>query len=135
MKILAFHHVCIQTENYRKSFDFYVNGLGFDLVKETKGFHTRDFNTWLRAGDVMIELQTSKAGFKLIPWSKHNAGPVHIAVVVADVEQAHKSLIDLGYNQFKKKNGLEIYTVCESKIFKILAPEGTEIEVREDRKI
>lgn len=43
MKIM--HHVCIQTEKYKESLEFYTKILGFELVTETPNFHKRDFNT------------------------------------------------------------------------------------------
>jgi glyoxylase I family protein len=135
MKILAFHHVCIQTEHYQDSLDFYVKGLGFELVTETPGFHSRAFNTWLKAGTAYIELQTPKEGTEFLPWSKENSGPVHIAVVVEDVDAAYANLRSRGYTRFKRKGGLEVYEVLGSKLFKILAPEGTEVEVRDNPDI
>lgn len=65
MKIKNLHHICIQTEKYYESLDFYTKILGFEIIKETKNFHSRDFNTWLKFGSFMIELQTSKKGYKL----------------------------------------------------------------------
>ena len=48
MGIKAMHHVCIQTNSYKESLEFYKNILGFEIVEETKNFHTRDYNTWLK---------------------------------------------------------------------------------------
>ncbi|MFT7616679.1 MAG: glyoxylase I family protein [Planctomycetota bacterium] len=135
MKITAFHHVCIQTEHYRESLDFYVQGLGFEIVHESAGFHTRDFNTWLRGGGMMIELQTPKAGTNFRPWSKNNAGPVHICFVVENVEDAYQELKNAGFHDFKNKNGQEIYEILGSKLFKVCAPEGTEIEIRDTAEL
>jgi|GEM_PF-3614566 len=45
------HHVCIQTSKYEESLGFYTRILGFELVKETKNFHQRAFNTWLKLGE------------------------------------------------------------------------------------
>jgi glyoxylase I family protein len=54
------HHICIQSDKYEESVKFYTDILGFDLVKETKNFHGRLFNSWLQQGELMIELQTNK---------------------------------------------------------------------------
>ena len=40
-------------------------------------------------------------------------------------------LRDLGYTDFKLKNGQIVYEVEGEKLFKIKAPEGTEIEIRD----
>ena len=37
------HHVCIQTNSYEESLDFYTRILGFEIVQETKNFHNRDY--------------------------------------------------------------------------------------------
>lgn len=39
------HHVCIQTNDYKSSLDFYNQILDFEIVQETKNFHNRDYNT------------------------------------------------------------------------------------------
>ncbi len=135
MRVKSFHHICIQTEDYDASMRFYTELLGFELIKETAGFHTRDFNSWLRGGGVMIELQTPKHGTSFKSWSKLNAGPVHFALVVDDVRAAYDELKVAGWNHFKRKNGTEVYEVCGSSLFKVLAPEGTEIEIRDDPEI
>lgn len=134
MKILNVHHICIQTHSYQESLDFYTEGLGFSMVKETADFHDRAFNTWLSCAGMMIELQTAKQGEELLPWSKLNSGPVHFCVLVEDVEEAYKALKAKTHLNmtFKSKKGEELYQVENSKLFKIYAPEGTEIEVRDD---
>lgn len=131
MAIKMIHHVCIQTETYHESLKFYTNILGFDVVKETKNFHKRDFNTWLRLGSFMIELQTNKQGDKLKKWSSLNEGIVHLCFLVDDVLEEYDRIKKLGYTNFKIKNGEEIYNVEGGYLFKIKAPEGTEIEIRD----
>ncbi|MFL0266974.1 VOC family protein [Candidatus Clostridium radicumherbarum] len=129
MKVL--HHVCIQTEKYEESLKFYTEILGFELVSETANFHKRDFNTWLRMGTFMIELQTSKNGDKLNNWSSLNEGIVHMCFLVDNVNQEFDRIKKLGYTNFRIKNGEEIYKVEDGYLFKIKAPEGTEIEIRD----
>lgn len=131
MGIKMMHHVCIQTEKYMESLDFYRRILGFEVVSETKGFHGRDFNTWLRLGDFMIELQTPKSGDKFNKWSNLNAGPVHMGFLVDNVEKEYERIVALGYDDFKVKNGKIVYEVEGESLFKIKAPEGTEIEIRD----
>jgi glyoxylase I family protein len=125
------HHVCIQTEKYEKSLKFYTEILEFELVKETANFHKRDFNTWLRMGTFMIELQTGKNGDKLSSWSSSNEGIIHMCFLVDSVQEEFDRIKNLGYTNFKIKNGKEIYKVEDGYIFKIKAPEGTEIEIRD----
>ena len=131
MAIKSIHHVCIQTEKYRESLDFYTKILGFEIVEETEGFHGRDFNTWIKLGDFMIELQTPKKGDTLNFWTSINAGIVHMCFTVDSVKEEFDRIKSLGYTNFKVKNGQEIYKVVDGYLFKIKAPEGTEIEMRD----
>lgn len=131
MAIQSMHHVCIQTEKYQESMDFYTEILGFEVVQETAGFHGRDYNTWLKLGDFMIELQTPKKGDSLIPWNSKNSGIVHICFMVDSVKEEYDRIRSLGYNEFKVKNGQVIYHVEDGYLFKVKAPEGTEVEMRD----
>lgn len=135
MGIKMIHHVCIQTSNYEESIDFYTKILGFKIVEETKNFHTRDYNTWLKLGEFMIELQTSKSGELLIKYNKLNEGLVHMCFLVDDVREEFHRIKSLGYNNFSVKNNEIIYKVENSYLFKIKAPEGTEIEIRDKQDI
>ena len=125
------HHVCIQTENYKESLDFYTRIMGFKIVKEITNFHNRDYNTWLRLDTFMIELQTGKQGKKLNNWSSSSEGIVHMCFLVDNVTEEFNKIKELGYNSFKIKNGEEIYKVENGYLFKVKAPEGTEIEFRD----
>lgn len=131
MSIKMLHHVCIQTEKYEESLQFYTKVLGFELVTETANFHKRDFNTWLSLGTFMIELQTAKKGDKLKSWSSLNEGIVHMCFLVENVHEELHRIKKLGYSNFKLKNGEVIYKVEDGYLFKIKAPEGTEIEIRD----
>ena len=127
----SIHHVCIQTECYEESLRFYTEIMGFEIVNETAGFHGREYNTWIKLEDFMIELQTPKKGDKLNEWNNKNAGIVHMCFMVEDVEEEFKRIKSLGYNDFKVKNSEELYKVEGSYLFKVKAPEGTEIEFRD----
>ncbi len=131
MSIKMIHHVCIQTEKYKESLDFYTRILGFEIVIETPKFHERAFNTWLKLGDFMIELQTAKKGQVLNQWSSLNEGIVHMCFLVENVQEEYERIKSLGYTSFKNKNGEEIYKVEGGYLFKVKAPEGTEIEIRD----
>lgn len=131
MGIKMIHHICIQTEKYKESLDFYTRILGFEIVQESKNFHNREYNTWIKQGTFMIELQTPKAGDKFKKWTSLNEGPVHMGFIVDNVEEEYKRIKSLGYTNFKVKNGEIVYKVEGESLFKIKAPEGTEIEIRD----
>jgi len=129
------HHICIQTDMYDESVQFYTKILGFDLIKESPNFHTRLFNSWLQQGDMMIELQTNKADKKLIEYKGNNKGIVHFCMLVDNIEEEYLRIKNLGFNRFKSKKGEDVYKVENGKLFKILAPEGTIIEIRDQGEI
>ena len=128
---MMIHHVCIQTNRYQESLDFYTKVLGFVVVKETQGFHGRAYNTWLESNGFYIELQTGKQYELLKPYGKDREGLVHLCFHVEDVVWEHQRIVDAGYHDFKLKNGKAIYRVENGFLFKVKAPEGTEIEFRD----
>ena len=85
MAIKMMHHVCIQTNSYSESLEFYTKILGLTIVQETKDFHNRDYNTWLKLGEFFIELQTGKKEENLNNWSETNEGIVHMCFLVVNV--------------------------------------------------
>lgn len=127
------HHVCIQTNDYKNSLDFYTQILDFEIVQETKNFHNRDYNTWLKCGDFMIELQTPKNNIPLNNYSTLNEGIVHMCFFVDNIHSEYEKIKSCGYTKFKLKNDKEIYKVENGFLFKVIAPEGTEIEFRDNQ--
>ena len=51
MKLAAIHHVAIIVSDYEKSKDFYVNKLGFAVVRENFRKERNDWKLDLRVGD------------------------------------------------------------------------------------
>lgn len=127
---MKMHHICIQTDCYEASKQFYTTVLSFKLVQETPNFHMRAFNTWLELSGVMIELQTHKVGETLSAYNKNSKGIVHFALSTEDIEYEYHQIKKTGFDQFQKKEGQDIYEVEGGKLFKIVAPEGTIIEIR-----
>ena len=129
------HHVCIETDCYEKSLRFYRDVLGFAVVNETGNFNGRAFNTWLKNVDIMIELQTpkKKSGprflFRFLAPTPF--GINHICFLVDDIEKEVARIEGHGGSSFKKKDGNAIYRVSGVPLCKIVAPEGTVIELRE----
>jgi len=134
MKNSFVHHLCIQTNTYHETLRFYTKGLGFKLVQETPNFHGRDFNTWLQLGDFYIELQTGKHD-ELLSNSNENAqGLVHFCLWVEDLQTEVSRLRELGV-EFLMKNNEFIYHVENGSLCKIKAPEGTIVELRNNKGI
>ena len=128
---MLFHHICIQTGCYRESLDFYTRVLGMRLLLETPGFHGRDFNTWLEGHGLRIELQTGKRGQPLAAFEREREGIVHFALYTDRIEQCLHDLQSRGCSSFLPKGGDILYQVNGGQLFKLTAPEGTIIEVRD----
>lgn len=135
MRDKVLHHVCIQTNQYEDSLRFYMDILGFRLEKETPNFHGRRYNSWLSLGDFLIELQTPKNEEVFNKFNTKNEGIVHICFYVTDINNEYERIRTFGWKNFILKNGDEIYSVGEGKLFKIVAPEGTIIEMRDNQGI
>ena len=130
---MKIHHICIQTNCYEKSKKFYIEILGFKLVKETINFHGRAYNTWLDLNGFMIELQTGKE--QLVKYNKDAEGIVHFALYQENIEKFLSNIKDIDNIEFKRKNGNIIYQVENSKLVKLIAPEGTIVEIRDSINI
>ncbi|MFD1671666.1 VOC family protein [Agrilactobacillus yilanensis] len=122
------HHICIQTNDYPASLAFYQK-LGFTIFKTSQNFHGRAYNTWLQLADFYIELQTGKtpltAGTDL-----NHTGLVHFGLMVSDLP-SYVAQLALPDKCFRLKNKQVIYEVFGSRLCKVVAPEGTIIELRD----
>ncbi len=79
----------------------------------------------------MIELQTSKNKSSLKDFDESVQGLVHFCLYTNNINKALEKLIDSKKCIFKEKNGKRLYSVGKSKLIKIIAPEGTIIEIRD----
>lgn len=130
---MRIHHICIQTNCYQESRMFYQTVLGFKLVKETKDFHGRAYNTWLDLNGFMIELQTGKDALE--KYNKEAEGIAHFALYGDNIQKFVSKIKNLDIVKFKKKDGDIIYNVENSKLVKIIAPEGTIVEIRDSERV
>ncbi|MFC4801817.1 VOC family protein [Neobacillus sp. GCM10023253] len=128
------HHICIQTNNYEESLKFYRDILGFELIEEFPNFHNRYYNSWLKLGTFYIELQTGKVGENLNRLNPNTQGIIHFCLWVDDLVKEVQTIKQLGYD-FILKNGEEIYQVENGCLCKLIAPEGTIVELRDNRGI
>jgi len=83
----AIHHVCIQTLDFDKAFEFYSNAIGLEVDKEPFDFQGVKRIAWLKVGTIIIELNSLKKGTeeKACPYSSFGLGPSHIAFEVDDL--------------------------------------------------
>ena len=95
MKLNHIHHVAIIVSDYEKSKDFYVNKLGFKIVRENYRPLRQDYKLDLLLGDCELEI----FGVKNPPNRVTNpeaCGLRHLAFWVENIEEAVKWLAELG---------------------------------------
>ena len=80
----------------------------------------------------MIELQTNKNKEKFEDYSANIKGINHFCFYVENIEKKYLKIKELGFNSFKTKNGKVIYKVENGQLFKLISPEGTIIEFRDN---
>ena len=56
MNLNAIHHIAIIVSDYEKSKDFYVNKLGFSIIRENYRESRDDYKLDLKLGDVELEI-------------------------------------------------------------------------------
>ena len=99
MKLAAIHHVAIIVSDYEKARDFYVNKLGFAVVRENFRKERNDWKLDLRVGDGAdaIELEIFA---ELNPPKRVNrpeaCGLRHLAFCVESVEETVRELAEQG---------------------------------------
>jgi glyoxylase I family protein len=88
------HHVCIQTSNFDKAFDFYTKALGLEIIKPPFDYKGERRITWLNAGSIVIELNGLRKGTEEQgqSYSSFGFGPSHISFVVDNLENTIKRL-------------------------------------------
>ncbi|MBG9452613.1 glyoxalase [Lysinibacillus sphaericus] len=128
------HHICVQTNTYAESLNFYTEVVGFEVVQESPNFHDRHFNTWLKLGTFYIELQTGKFDKDLEACNSNVQGIVHFCLWVDNLLQEVERLKEMNVH-FIRKNGEIIYKVENGQLCKLRAPEGTIIEIRDNKGV
>ncbi len=130
MEIQGFHHFGIQTACYDASLKFYCDLLGFELIRDDLHAPKRLHRTWLKRGPIMIELLSPKCNKPYNAFSNKNEGVAHLSFLVADIEEAYEAAKTFGAT-IRSRHGKDIYRIKGGKQMKLIAPEGTEIEIRD----
>ena len=81
------HHIAIICSDYRRCRDFYVEKLGFSVVREVWREERKDYLPMLQNGDVTLELFT-KTDAPARPTQPEALGLRHLAFHVENVEEA-----------------------------------------------
>ena len=78
------HHVAIICSDYRRSREFYVDKLGFEVVRVVWREDRQDYLTMLRSGEVVLELFTKPTAPQR-PTQPEALGLRHLAFQVENV--------------------------------------------------
>lgn len=81
------HHIAIICSDYRRSMEFYVEKLGFSVVREVWREERKDYLTMLQNGDVVLELFTKPDAPARVT-QPEALGLRHLAFHVENVEEA-----------------------------------------------
>lgn len=89
------HHVAIICSDYERSKDFYVDKLGFRVIREVWREERQDYLTMIRSGDVVLELFTKPDAPQRVT-QPEALGLRHLAFQVENVAAAAAWLNSLG---------------------------------------
>ena len=89
------HHIAIICSDYAKAKEFYIDKLGFRLVREVWREAQQDYLRMIQFGDTTLELFI-KADAPQRPNDPEAMGLRHLAFHVEDVEEGEKWLNSLG---------------------------------------
>ncbi|MGM9640910.1 MAG: VOC family protein [Faecousia sp.] len=120
------HHVAILASDYEKTKEFYVNKLGFEILRENVRPERGDVKLDLRCGDCELEI-FGAPGHPARPTNPEAYGLRHLAFRVQDVEETVRQLHDLGIETEPIR--LDPYTNCRMTFFK--DPDGLPLELHE----
>ncbi|MDO8270231.1 MAG: VOC family protein [Candidatus Levybacteria bacterium] len=89
------HHIAIICSNYEVSKDFYINKLGFQIVRETYREERESYKLDLKQGDVQIELFTFPKSPKRLSYPEAQ-GLRHVAFGVDSIKSVIRDLEEKG---------------------------------------
>lgn len=127
MKLSKIHHIAIIVSDYEVSKDFYVNKLGFFVIRENYRPERKDWKLDLRLNDCMeLEIFAEKNHPKRV--SRPEAcGLRHLAFHVESVEQTVRELAEVGISCEPIR--IDIYTGKKLTFFQ--DPDGLPLELHE----
>ncbi len=98
MTLNAIHHVAIIVSDYEVSKDFYVNKLGFEMIRENYREERDDWKLDLKCGDIELEIFGEPNPPRRLGWpeSKEACGLRHLAFYVDSVDDTVAELEAMG---------------------------------------
>ena len=126
MNLTKVHHVAIIGTDYEKSKHFYVDLLGFQVIREIYREHRDDWKIDLRLADCELELFIIKTAPKR-PSYPEAAGLRHLAFAVESVDATVAELNALGI----ETEPVRIDEVTGKKMTFFFDPDGLPLEIHE----
>jgi len=126
MNLTKIHHVAIIGTDYEKSKHFYVDLLGFEVIREIYREHRDDWKIDLRLADCELELFIIKTAPKR-PSYPEAAGLRHLAFAVESVDATVAELNALGI----ETEPVRIDEVTGKKMTFFSDPDGLPLEIHE----
>ncbi len=127
MKLSAIHHVAIIVSNYEKSKDFYVNKLGFEVIRENFRPEKNDWKLDLRVNEnTELEIFAPSNPPKR-PSFPEACGLRHLAFYVENIELIVKELesMDIECEPIRRDS------FTDKKMTFFMDPDGLPLELHE----
>ncbi|NFS30450.1 VOC family protein [Clostridium botulinum] len=126
MNLNTIHHVAIIVSDYEKSKDFYVNKLGFNIIRENYRPDRGDYKLDLKLGDCELEIFGVENSPKRV--SRPEAcGLRHLAFKVECIEDIISELNEKGI----ETEPIRIDEFTNKKMTFFLDPDGLPLELHE----
>ncbi len=126
MNLKKIHHVAIIVSDYEKSKDFYVNKLGFEIIRENYRDVRDDYKLDLKLGECELELFGIK-GSPVRPSYPEACGLRHLAFHVEDIEDTIRLLNEQGI----ETEPVRIDEFTDKKMTFFRDPDGLPLELHE----
>ncbi len=126
MDLNIMHHIAIITANYEKSKDFYVNKLGFRIIRENYRKDRNDYKLDLKFGNSELEIFGVESAPKRVT-NPEVCGLRHLAFKVSDIEKTVSELNNLGI----ETEPIRMDTFTNKKMTFFFDPDGLPLELHE----
>ena len=120
------HHIAINASNYEKTIAFYVDTLGFAIIRENKRANKNDVKLDLQLGQQELEIFISDS-YPERPSYPEALGLRHLAFKVADVPKVCAYLESKGI----QCEPIRIDTFTGEKMTFFFDPDGLPLEIHE----
>lgn len=126
MNLNKIHHVAIITANYEASKTFYVEKLGFEIIRENYRKQRDDYKLDLKLGDCELEIFGIKTAPKR-PSYPEACGLRHLAFAVDNIENVVTELKEKGI----ECEAIRLDEFTNKKMTFFFDPDGLPLELHE----